>query len=285
MRVYPKRKGERITTNIPAASLRNEHFKADSITANEIAADTITANEISADYIEVGGATADINSDEGLDGINNGILYGKVGKTDISGGHIKLHSDTVVDGEWYDSSGVEIDADSGINIYGTDSALTTRATKTGDIQCKVDSSGRITAGEDTVLLSDWGITVKGEKLRLQDSSGGNTAYLEVGASGNLELNAYSTSDVYCNSDLLVRGAVVPETDSTYDIGYYATRFANGYFDAIITTGAAISGILAIPVKTTTGDQASPSEGQLYVNTYDNKIRCYADSAWRDLATW
>ena len=43
--------------------------------------------------------------------------------------------------------------------------------------------------------------------------------------------------------------------------------------------------LILPVKTTTGDPASPVAGQIYVNTYDNKVRVYADGAWRDLATW
>ena len=43
--------------------------------------------------------------------------------------------------------------------------------------------------------------------------------------------------------------------------------------------------IVLPVKTTTGDPASPAEGQLIVNTFDNKIRVYADGAWRDLATW
>ncbi len=40
-----------------------------------------------------------------------------------------------------------------------------------------------------------------------------------------------------------------------------------------------------PVKTDTGDPSDPLEGQIYVNTSDNKVRVYADSAWRDLATW
>jgi hypothetical protein len=34
-----------------------------------------------------------------------------------------------------------------------------------------------------------------------------------------------------------------------------------------------------------GDPASPVDGQIYVNTYDNKVRVYADGAWRNLATW
>ncbi len=39
------------------------------------------------------------------------------------------------------------------------------------------------------------------------------------------------------------------------------------------------------VKTDTGDPASPVEGLIYVNTSDNKVRVYADAAWRDLAAW
>ncbi len=45
------------------------------------------------------------------------------------------------------------------------------------------------------------------------------------------------------------------------------------------------GTLVLPVKSTTGDPASPVEGQIYVNTYDNRVSVYADGAWRDLATW
>lgn len=41
----------------------------------------------------------------------------------------------------------------------------------------------------------------------------------------------------------------------------------------------------LPVKATTGDPSSPADGWMYVNTSDNKVRVYADGAWRDLATW
>ena len=37
-------------------------------------------------------------------------------------------------------------------------------------------------------------------------------------------------------------------------------------------------------KTTTGDPTA-REGLIYINTFDNKIRMYADGSWRDLATW
>ncbi len=43
--------------------------------------------------------------------------------------------------------------------------------------------------------------------------------------------------------------------------------------------------MRIPVKTTTGDPSSPADGDMYVNTSDNTVRVFADSAWRDLATW
>lgn len=43
--------------------------------------------------------------------------------------------------------------------------------------------------------------------------------------------------------------------------------------------------LKLPVKTTAGDPSTPSDGWMYVNTADNKIRVYADGSWRDLATW
>lgn len=46
-----------------------------------------------------------------------------------------------------------------------------------------------------------------------------------------------------------------------------------------------STFLQLPVKATTGDPSSPADGDTYVNTADNKIRTYADGAWRDLATW
>ena len=47
----------------------------------------------------------------------------------------------------------------------------------------------------------------------------------------------------------------------------------------------LSTFLKLPVKTTTGDPSSPVNGDMYVNTFDNTVRVFADAAWRDLATW
>jgi len=54
-----------------------------------------------------------------MDDIANGSTYGKVRTTEISSGYLKLTSNTVKSGKWYDESGVEIDATAGINILGT----------------------------------------------------------------------------------------------------------------------------------------------------------------------
>ena len=43
--------------------------------------------------------------------------------------------------------------------------------------------------------------------------------------------------------------------------------------------------IQIPTKTDTGDPSSPVNGDLYVNLQDNRVRVFADAAWRDLATW
>jgi hypothetical protein len=43
--------------------------------------------------------------------------------------------------------------------------------------------------------------------------------------------------------------------------------------------------LTLPVKTTTGHPSSPQEGDMYVNTFSNDVWCYADAAWRALASW
>lgn len=56
---------------------------------------------------------------------------------------------------------------------------------------------------------------------------------------------------------------------------------NAEFDGTVY----MDGNLILPVKTDTGDPSSPVEGQIYVNTSDNKVRVYADASWRDLAVW
>ena len=62
-------------------------------------------------------------------------------------------------GEWYNESGVEIDASHGINIYGTNQALTTRASKAGTIQCYVGSGGQFYCAAGKVYMDANGIII------------------------------------------------------------------------------------------------------------------------------
>lgn len=41
----------------------------------------------------------------------------------------------------------------------------------------------------------------------------------------------------------------------------------------------------VVIKTDTGDPATAAEGVVYINTFDNKVKIYADAGWRQLATW
>ncbi len=110
--------------------------------------------------------------------------------TDISAGHILLSS-TVKDGEWYNESGVEIDATHGINIYGVANALTTRATKAGTIQCYVGADGIIYAGAGAVKLSSGGIEITGSTALKFTYSGSYPCYIYTDAAGDLVLVADS----------------------------------------------------------------------------------------------
>lgn len=141
----------------------------------------VKQTNISAGNIELIDATI-VDAGFTLDKIHDGVTNGKVLLTSLSAGSIKLSSNTVVDGEWYDESGVEIDATHGINLYGTENALTTRATKAGTIQCYVGSDGNIKAGAGTVLLNASGLTIKGEKIFLQHTDATGLATFATAAS-------------------------------------------------------------------------------------------------------
>ena len=96
-----------------------------------------------------------------LDDVDDGITNGKILLTNLSAGNIKLTSAAVASGQWYNYSGVQINASAGINIFGTNNALVTRAAETSTIQCSVNSSGQITAGAGNVTLDANGITLAG----------------------------------------------------------------------------------------------------------------------------
>ena len=174
-----------------------------------------------------------------LDDISNGSTYSRLLSTDISAGHIKLTSSTVKTGNWYDVSGVSIDAASGINIYGTANALTTRATKTGTIQCYVGADGALYAGAGAVLLDVNGIKVTGEFLRFYEGAT-ERGRVAAGASDfNLAAVGAGIPIVVTGANLIcdVATAVYPNVTTAVDLGTTTKYWKDVYCVNLIRTNS------------------------------------------------
>jgi hypothetical protein len=216
--------------------------------------------------------------------------YAMVLSTEISSGHIKLTSDLVADGEWYDYSGVEIDAVNGINIYGTDAAFTTRATKGGTIQCKVDSDGAIVAGAGAIKLNATRQTIT--------SSGDSGNYIRW---VNEDVTSYGDMFAFAN---LQETDPTASTNGVFNVGirHDANNQSNISFhlnqiDFFIQDGGNNRYVMqctydylrlqSVPFRPGTGSSdptASISDGMIFYRTDTDKMRLRAASAWRDLAT-
>jgi len=193
-----------------------------------------------------------------LDNVVEGT-YGLLRTTQIASGYIKLTSQSVMEGEWYNESGVEIDATHGINIYGKDSAFTTRASKTGTIQCKVDSGGRILAGAGKVSLDVGGVTI--------DNSDGTYTRLKFKYSGYSDccINQYHAALVltapgsggeikFAPESIVVLSVAddkVYSPSSGKDLGSSTYKWRHIFGTPILsTTGGAIAGCLKVDVDGT-----------------------------------
>lgn len=162
------------------------------------------------------------------DMIANGFSYGRLLLTDIQAGHIRLTSAAVFDGKWYSASGVSINASSGINIWGTANALTTRATEAGTIECYVGADGKIYAGAGAVYMDSSGLHLKGETIWLRHSDG-----VQKGTVGYA--SAYTALNIAAVSGVHIR----------LSVGGGGFIYANGLLDLDYDT----SGRLKLPVGT------------------------------------
>ncbi|KKK50594.1 hypothetical protein LCGC14_3123460, partial [marine sediment metagenome] len=98
-----------------------ERVLATDITAGHILLSSVTQSSSYRTVTDANKTTWNGKPDN-MDEIGDGATYKKVRATQISAGYIKLTSQTVKTSEWYDESGVEIDATHGINIYGVNNA-------------------------------------------------------------------------------------------------------------------------------------------------------------------
>lgn len=124
----------------------------------------------------------------------------------------------VLEGEWYNKSGVCIDATQGINIYGTNMAFVTRATKTGTAQCYMGSDGAIYAGAGAVKLNASGIRIKGATLYLFNAAGTNAALLTVDTDGSLNIGGKAGTKMNLMNAKFVSSGHYDLGDSSYYFG-------------------------------------------------------------------
>lgn len=174
------------------------------------------------------------------DALADGTTYVGIKSTEINAGRIALTATNYYSGkfsgEWYSESGVEIDASHGINIYGADMALTTRATKTGTVQCYVGSDGAIYAGAGAIKLNadggliDCGISTL--SWRMKRVVGGSTYYGYEFLDSTGDYSLYATADVHLD----VGGNIYAHDHIyCYAAGNYLIGSSSFYFGAVHCT--------------------------------------------------
>jgi hypothetical protein len=182
-----------------------------------------------------------------MDQVGEGTAYQRVKTTEIDSGRIKLtaanYYSTKYSGKWYyegsSSAGVSLEAGVGINIWGRNNALTTRATETDTIQCYVGSDGAIYAGAGAVKLNSTGVTITGEYLKF-DLAGTTRGKIYVNASHlvlapttgwgislvtdyNIMMTAPGVSLAACNSMILPQRSTAPTSPAEGTVYYNTTN--------------------------------------------------------------
>ncbi len=159
--------------------------------------------------------------------------------------------------------------------------VSTTSTLTGAVTCSstLAVSGTLTASGDVNLNQTSGTVKVGAdgthqgRIQLYGSSTTSGAQIDFynAASEDTEIGRFIMA---ADGDWIVRtfGGTTGTVDSIKIVKETGSVALGGTY-------------VKLPVKGTTGDPSSPADGWMYVNTSDNKVRVYADSAWRDLATW
>lgn len=205
-----------------------------------------------------------------------------------------------------------IAASAGVGLWPPDHAMSQRFVVTNNI-CRANVSGGITIdptmGEHPELIHDTFATVASNVCVANKGHGIHTTHAGyLALRGNIcEGNENSGIGIVSSRYAVIADNVLTGNGS-YGIGFFAGTgedvghhlLGGNVFDnnkrGEIQFGPqhpAIrqlqdrwptegSGGINLPVKTTASDPTDPVEGLLYLNTADNKLRVYADGAWRTL---
>jgi len=187
---------------------------------------------------------------DGLVVLDNVVVgtYDLLLATDISAGHALL-SKTVKDGNWYEESGVVIDATYGIALYGGEGINAFRTFADADayeagtpVQVYIGTDGKLYAGGGDVWLDDDGVSFKGARAKFyygstcigrievdQDSPHNLVIVAADQVNHNsLELKALS-GDIILHPMGAYPTKVVPSSDGHVSLGESDKQFYGGYF--------------------------------------------------------
>ena len=156
--------------------------------------------------------------------------------------------------------------------------------------CTVDGDGAVAFGASNSASGNLSLALGASCEASGDASVAGRTFTdatEVGAFAfgyGVEANGeYSTAfGRHCTTD----------ANDSFAVGFATLPIGNSseftVSDELVTIVAELDvsdGSIVLPVKIDTAHPSSPSEGQMYVNTYDDGIYVYAGGSWRELASW
>jgi len=213
------------------------------ITAGTIIADAIGAGTITGKTIIISGADGILKSSNyvansegwqikgnGIAEFNTVMVRGTIFTSSIAGGNTLTINGLISAGD-----GHVIIGPSGINIWGMNNALTTRATVGGAIQCYVGADGCIYAGAGNIKLNSGGLgAYGGSTLRIYTSAsvyrgciGAEGAdFAIVGIGGNIALEAAVDIVLSPSGDVHPLGTTKYLGNSS---NYWGRVYANTYY--------------------------------------------------------
>jgi hypothetical protein len=138
------------------------------------------------------------------------------------------------------------------------------------------AGGNITGGSGFKLLTSAGnlILDPAGETRVGDGAGAKTARVRsTDNQSKVIIESANVAGMHPSVEFYIAGTLV---------GYVRENTSTGHLELSGQPGAAY--VVLTSSKTTQGDPTGV-EGMIYINTFDNVVRMYADSAWRTLASW
>lgn len=147
--------------------------------------------------------------------------------TKLTAGDLTVTGTITTGGLTTGATGVSIKS-TGINIWGVNNALTTRATEAGTIQCYVGSDGAIYAGAGKISLGSYGVIIDGTGGTglLRFKYGAYNSYIWTGDDGSLALQSVSgVVTIFGTLGILIQSVTYPITSGNIDFGKSANLWA------------------------------------------------------------